>query len=297
MKVIVCIKQVPDINVWIEVDPFTNSIDTEDMVYIVNPSDVVAVEAALAIKEATGNGEVILISLGPERVRKALRKCMAMGAADEAIHLRVSASDHLDVFKTSQALAKAIDSLEYDMILCGDRAKDMELSGGQVGPMIAEMLGLPHVSEIDQMEISPDRKKAVVHRKLERGNREVVECLLPTLFSVAPGLNSPRYPSFSSSLKAIRSEIRKIGLESLGLESGDWGDRSAVTELLKISTPKPRQKRIFTPESHLSASERINLIMAGGIAEKKGDFIEGSPGEMAEQVVEFLVKENIIDKK
>lgn len=266
------------------------------MVYIVNPSDVVAVEAALAIKEATGNGEVILISLGPESVKRSLRKCMAMGA-DDAIHLRVNGPDNLDVFKTSQALAKAIDSLEYGLILCGDRAKDSELSGGQVGPMIAEMLGLPHVSEIDTMEISPDRKKAIVHRKLERGDRDVVECLLPALFTVTSGLNSPRYPSFPLSLKAIRRKIREIRLEDLGLQSGDWRYKSAMTEVIKISPPKPRQKKIFTPDSHLSASERISMIVSGGIAEKKGDLIEGSPGEMAEQVVEFLIKENIIDKK
>jgi len=296
MKVVVCIKQVPDINVWIDVDPLTNSIDAEDMVYIVNPSDAVAVEAALAVKETTGNGKVIIISLGPERTKKALRKCLAIGA-DDAIHLKVNGHDNLDVFKTSQALAKAIDSLEYDLILCGDRAKDSEMSGGQVGPMIAEMLGLPHVSEIDRMEISPDRKKAVVHRKLERGDRDVVECLLPALFTVTSGLNSPRYPSFPSSLKAIRSEIKEIGLEDLGLEVVDWRYKSAMTEVIKISPPKPRQKKIFTPDSHLSAFERVNVIMSGGIAEKKGDLIEGSPSEMAEKVVEFLIKENIIDKK
>lgn len=294
MKVVVCIKQVPDVNVWIEVDSHTNSIDTEDMIYIVNPSDAVAVEAALAIKESLGGCEVILISLGPERVEEALRKCLAMGA-DEAIHLRVGASDNPDVFKTSRALAKAIDSLEYDVIFCGDRAKDSELSGGQVGPMIAEMLALPAVSEIDRMEISPDRKKAVVHRKLERGDREVVECLLPALFTVSLGMNTPRYPSFPFSLKAIKSEIREIRLEELGSESVDWEDKTALTDVIKITPPKPRQKKIFTPDSHLSASERINLIMSGGIDEKKGDLIEGSPSDIAKQVCEFLIKEKIID--
>ncbi len=290
MNIAVCIKQVPDINLPINIYFDNNSADQEDLVQIVNPSDMSAVEVAVRIKEIRGAGKVTILSFGNRETEKSLRKCLALGA-DEAILIL----DHLsqaDSHVISSVLAKVLGAGEYDLILCGNRARDMEVSGGQNGPRIASLLDLPFVTNIEHIEISDDGKTAKVHQKLEKGDKNVVECQLPALFTISETITTPRYPSFPESLAALRAEVKKLTIKDIELQERDLGP---LIQIRDIFPPKARLKKIFTPASSLSAEERIKLMISGDPSKKKeSDLIEGSSDQLANRIIEFLNSLEII---
>jgi electron transfer flavoprotein beta subunit len=290
MNIVVCVKQVADIKIPIEIEPETNSIANEGLAYVVNPYDMLAVEEAVRIKEKN-DGQVIAISMGESWAEMALRKCLAFGA-DRAILLCDPAFAGSDGYATATVLAKAIALFQYDVVLCGVRAIDT--NAGQVGSAIAAMLGIALVTGVTKIEVLADQKKVVVQRKLEGGNREVVESPLPALLTVEAGLNKPRYPSLPSMIVAQRGKIERYNIKDLGLSLNEVGSRGARTHTLRLSPSKPRPKRIFTPDSSLSAAERMRLIMSGGIAEKKGDQLEGEPAEIASRLIQFLRQEKLL---
>jgi len=292
MRIIVAVKQIPDTNVEIAIDPQTNSIDPEDLAYIVNPYDKVAVEEALRVRENIGGGKVTLITLGPPRAEKALRNCLAMGA-DSAIHIWDDIFEGSGAYGTAIILAKAISTLEYDLILCGKQADDD--NRGQVGAFIASLLNLTQISNITKLEISVDTKKAIVHRACERGDREIIECTLPALFTVEKSLNEPRYTSFPDSLEAIVKKIIKLDAQSLGINKDKVGIKGAMTRRLDLSLPHPRIKKVFAPDSSLSALDRMKSIISGGITQKSNTkLIEELPEDAAYKVVKFLREREIV---
>ena len=290
MNIVVCIKQVADTNIPIGLNPETNSIQSEDLAYVVNPYDMLAVEEAVRIKEKN-DGQVIAISLGTPSAEMALRKCLALGA-DRAILLCDPAFAGSDGYATAAVLAKAIALFQYDLVLCGVRAIDT--NAGQVGSAIAEMLGIALVTGVTEIDVSPEQKMVTVQRRLEGGNREVVETPLPTLLTAEAGLNKPRYPGLPSMIMAQRKEIERYNIEALGLSLKEVGSGGSKTDTDRLSASKPRPKRIFTPDSSLSAAERMRLIMSGGIAEKKGDLLDGEPAELAAKLIQFLGQQKLL---
>ncbi len=289
MNIVVCAKAVLDPNI-ISLDSSTGHIDHNDLVYVVNPGDMVAVEQAVRIKESCRDSQVTLVSMSPPSTERLLHDCLAMGA-DEAILLWDENFDSSDSYATALILAKAIGSLEYDLILCGSRAVDTE--GGQVGGMVAEMLEIPVVSRVVGVEVSTDRRKVTLESKLEGGNREKTEVVLPALLTVGAALNEPRYASLPSLMAGLKKSIKKLDLSGLGLYSEQAGLRGAKTRVVALSVPKPRPKKPFTPDSSLSAAERMRLIMSGGVAEKSKSLFEGSAEELSSMFVDFLEQYNI----
>jgi electron transfer flavoprotein beta subunit len=290
MNIIVCVKPVPDVSI-ITVDPKTGLIDSDDLVYIINPYDVVAVEEALRIKERDGAGHVIVISVAPPSMRRLLRRCLAMGA-DEARLLWDNSFENLDSYATGVILSKAIDSLQYDIILCGQKAIDTE--AGQVGSVIAERLDLPLVSRVTGIDILPDDKKVTVESKLEKGKRAEVEVALPAVLTVDVELNEPRYTSLPSLMAGLRSDIEEYNLETLALSRQELSPKGTMTTTIELSTPKPRPKKVFTPDSSLPAEERLRLIMSGGVIQKQGDMLVGDPAKIASIVVQSLSERKIL---
>ncbi|MFC1914403.1 electron transfer flavoprotein subunit beta/FixA family protein [Chloroflexota bacterium] len=290
MNIVVCVKQVPDTNI-VTIEEGINSIDREDLVYTVNPYDILAVEEAVRIKEREGNSQVNLVSMGTLSAKKILRRCLAIGA-DKAILLRDDAFKDSDSYATATILAKAICSLPYDLIFCGQKAADT--ASGQVGAAIAEMLDITLISGVIKVEISPNHREVVVQRKMERGNREVVRASLPALLTVEAGLNEPRYASLPSLMEALRKDIEEYNLRELGLSSDDVGLKGSKTQLLRLSPPRPRLKKPFTPDSNLPAAERMRLLVSGGIAKKESNLLEGAPEEVASKFIQFLNQQNII---
>jgi electron transfer flavoprotein beta subunit len=262
--------------------------DQKSTSYILNPYDLAAVEAALRIKEQFNEGKVILLTLAPPQRENILRKYLALGA-QEGVRVWDESISKLDSGITSLLLALAIQKLGYDLILCG--RESIDTSAAQVGPRLAELLGLPHISAIATLNTSPAKKEAVVQRKLEKGDREEIRCSLPALFTVDTSLNPPRYPTYPQRRKAQRMGIITWTAADLGLE----GPLEPLIKICNLSPPRPRPKKVFTPNSSLPAMERMKLLMSGGIISKKSsETVEESPEVAASRVVEFLHNENIV---
>jgi electron transfer flavoprotein beta subunit len=290
MNILVCVKPVPDVSV-ITLNAKTGLIDDDDLVYIINPCDMVAVEEAVLIKERGGSGRVTIISVAPPSTRRLMRRCLAMGA-DEARLLWDRGFDELDSYATGMILAGAIAPAQYDLILCGQRAVDTE--AGQVGSVMAENLGIPLASRVVKIDVSPDGKKVDVESKLEKGKRVKMEVALPALLTVEADLNEPRYASLPSLMAGLRAPVKEYDLKTLGLSYEETGAQGVKTRTVALSTPKPRPKKVFTPASNLSAEERLRLIISGGVTQKQSDVLEGDPAGIASIVVQFLQAKNFV---
>jgi len=257
MNIVVLVKQVPDTEAKIEVKPGTASIVTETITYVVNPYDEYAVEEALRIKEKLGEGEVIVVGMGPDKATEALRTCLAMGA-DKAVHLKDNAFDGSDSYATALALSKAAGALSYDLLLCGKQAVDDD--NAAVGIELAELLGIPHVAVVTKIEISDDRTKAACHREVE-GASEVVETALPAVITAQKGLNEPRYASLKGIMTAKRKPIDVKDAASLGLSAGQVGVQGSKAKVVSMSPPPARPEgRIVPGEPADAAREAIKLL-------------------------------------
>lgn len=291
MNIVVCIKQVPDPICRLTIASPSRSVKDNGLVYVVNPPDLLALEQGLRLRDRLGQARVTVVTMGLPRAEKALRAALALGA-DEAIHIYDEALEGSDTYATALVLSRAIRTLPHDLILCGARASDG--STGQVGPSLAELLGLPQVTFVVKLELSADRKLITAQSRLERGDREIVECPLPAVVTVERGADEARYPRLPLRKKAAAAQIPRLGLSALGLTLDAVGLPGSPVQLVSITTPRPKPRKIFTPPSNLSAEDRLRLLMTGGVKEKKGDFLEGTPAEIAGQVVEHLRGEKIV---
>ncbi|MBI2982242.1 MAG: electron transfer flavoprotein subunit beta/FixA family protein [Deltaproteobacteria bacterium] len=198
MKIGVFVKQVPDTETKIRVKSDRSGIETDGVKFIVNPYDEYAIEEALKTKEKIGNGEVVVVSLGPARVIDALRSGLAMGA-DRAIQID-DAGIPLDSFVTAKILANAAETEKFDLIFCGKQAIDDDAA--QVPQMVAELLNIPHLMVIEKFELNAEKKGARVHRRIGGGAKEVYDVTFPAIFGCEKGLNTPRYASLPGIMKA-----------------------------------------------------------------------------------------------
>jgi electron transfer flavoprotein beta subunit len=224
MKIVVCVKQVPDTEARIRIAPDGKGIAEGDLSWVVSPYDEYAVEEALKIKEAKG-GEVVLVTCGPDRVQSALRSGLAMGA-DSAIHLKDPLFDALDAAGTAWALAAAIKPLGADLILCGQQGVGTDYA--QVPGILAEILDLPQVTMAVKIEIGD--MKATVKREIE-GATETWETTLPAVISAQKGLNEPRYASLKGIMAAKKKPIQTMDAAAAGLKAEDLAARTKVVAM------------------------------------------------------------------
>jgi electron transfer flavoprotein beta subunit len=226
MKIIVCVKQVPDTETRIRIAPDGAGIVESDVNWIVSPYDEFAIEEALRLREAKGGGEVVLISLGPDRVQSALRNGLAMGA-DSAVHLKDPAFDAADILGTARALAAAVKAMApFDLVLTGQQGVGGDNS--QVPGLLAELLDLPQVTTVVKVEI--EQGKAVVTREIE-GAHEIWETSLPALLSAQKGLNEPRYAPLKGIMAAKKKTIEVKDAAALGLSAASLVPRVKVVSL------------------------------------------------------------------
>jgi len=213
VKSLVCLKQVPDTETQIKVNPQGTGIVTDGIKYVINPYDEFSVEEALRLKEKFKAGEVVILSIGPDRGTEAIRTALAMGA-DRGIHVNDAQLNEADPYVIAQALAAAASKVEYDIIFCGHRAIDDDF--GEAGAMLAEMLNLPQVTLVTKVEVSDDKKSATLEREVE-GGKEIVEVSLPCVITSQKGLNEPRYASLPGIMKAKKKPIDKKTAADLGI--------------------------------------------------------------------------------
>lgn len=202
MKIAVCIKRVPDTEMRFTIAPDGKSIDTRGLKYEISTFDEYAIEAALRLNEAHGGGEITVVGLGPPALGELLRRGLSMGA-DGALHL-IADEVPFDGFSVAQALCAALGDTEYDLILLGRNASDT--GNGTVGPMVAQLLGLPCVTAVTHLEISDGAGTA--QRQLE-GATETVTFPLPAVLTVDEGLGRPRNPSMKGIMAAKKKPLEE----------------------------------------------------------------------------------------
>jgi electron transfer flavoprotein alpha/beta subunit len=249
MKVIVCIKQVPDTS-EVKINPKTGTLIREGVPSIINPLDLHALEAGLKIKEKSG-GTVTVLTMGPPQAETALREAIAMGA-DEAILLSDRAFAGSDTWATSYTLSKAIAKLDADIILCGKQAIDGDTA--QVGPETAEFLNIPHVSYVRKIEeVAQDSIK--VQRMMDEGY-DLIESSLPVLLTVVKELNEPRMPSLKGKMAAKKAVIKTWGMSDIMANENDTGLKGSPTQVKNVFTPEMRTDRKIlegTPDEQVEA--------------------------------------------
>ncbi len=236
MKIVVCIKQVPD-TAEVRINPETNTLIREGVQSIIKPYDMHAIEAGLQIREKTG-GSVTALTMGPPQAETALREAISMGV-DRGVLLTDRAFAGSDTWATAYALFKAIAHIGADIIICGKQAIDGDTA--QVGPEIAEFLGIPHVAYIRKIE-DIQANSIVVQRLMDEGS-DVVESSLPVLLTVVRELNSPRLPSLKGKMAAKKAEIEKLAAADIGAEEDQLGLRGSPTQVKNIFAPGVKKDR------------------------------------------------------
>ena len=234
MRIAVCIKQVPDTEARLRVRGDARWIEEEDLPFKINESDEYALEEALTLAEATG-GEVVVFSLGPERVKEALRKALALGAA-RAVHLSDEAFDGGDALATGKALATALAQEEIDLVLTGSQSDDVGYAG--TGSVVAGHLGWPHAWLVMGVELEGDGASAKVTREMESGMNEIFRVELPAVLEIQAGINHPRYASLKGIMQAKKKPIEAKSAADLGLDAGAVGAAGSRLEIVSVAFPE-----------------------------------------------------------
>jgi electron transfer flavoprotein beta subunit len=261
MKIVVMIKQVPDTN-EVRLDKATGTLIRKGVPSIINPEDKNALEAALQVKEQQG-ATVVAVSMGPPQAEDALREALAMGA-DEAILLTDRAFAGADTWATASALGIALTKIgDYDLVLAGRQAIDGDTA--QVGPQLAEYLGVPQITYVRGFVVKGDSVKA--ERVLEDGYEEI-EAALPALLTITQEANEPRYPHAGAIISAYRErEVVSWGAADVGADPESVGLKGSPTQVKRSFTPPPKEP---------------------------GQILSGGPAEAAKDLVGILRSKNIV---
>lgn len=253
MKIIVCIKQVPN-TTEIKIDPVTNTLKRDGVPSIINPDDKAAIEAALQLKEACG-AEVTVLSMGPPQAEKALREALAMGA-DEAFLITDRAFGGSDTLATSTIIASAIRTLGYDMIFCGRQAIDGDTA--QVGPQIAEHLGIPQITYAAGISYDAETGLLTVKRQFE-DRYQTLQVQGKCLVTVLSTMVKARYMNVWDIVAQDEKEVGRITNEQLKLDNTVCGLNGSPTKV-KSSFAKQLDKTVETVE--LAPEEAAKTILA-----------------------------------
>ena len=251
MKIVVCVKYVPDTAIKMKIAGDGKAVDLTGVAFVVNPYDEFAVEEALKIKEKLG-GEVVVVGAGAETATQGLRTCLAMGA-DSAVLVQDPALENADSFVIGTILAKVCRTLTPDLVLFGKHA--IGVDNGQVPSVVAEQLDLPQVSVVSKLEISDKTFQAA--RDIE-GAQEIFEGSLPVVITAQKGLNTPRLASLKGIMAAKKKTITVQSVADLGLTADDLKPRVAV-ELITMPPSRPPGK-ILKGEAAETVPQLVKLL-------------------------------------
>lgn len=248
MKILVCVKQVPESDSSFIINDSGEWICKGAFSYKMNRFDETALEEALSIKDGYKSVEIDVLSVGPENSKDVIRRALGMGA-DAGIHILFDTEGYVSPLLTASCIASYIKGNRYDLVFAGAVSEDY--MQGQVGSLAAEMAGLPCMSFVVKQEISPDIKNIYVERELDGGLVESFELTLPAILTIQGGINKPRYPSLSNMLRANRAEIKTIN-----------------SDLICKTDPKPVFLRLTIPEKR-----REGYVLSGSVHEKAAELI------------------------
>ncbi len=255
MKIAVCVKQVPDTPSK-RIDPSTKRLDRSGEGAL-NPFDANAVEEALRLKEAGGDGEVVLVTMGPPSAGDAVRKALAMGA-DRAVLVTDDAAAGSDALATSRVLAAVLERESPDLVLFGQYAGDSE--GAVLWAAVAERLRRPLVSQVAELTVEDG---AVRGRRQTEFGYDVIRAPLPAVIAVSDAINEPRYPSLKGIMGAKKKPQEVLSLGDIGVDGGQVGESGSGTSVLALKDPPPRG------ESRRIEGEQVAGQIVEYLAEKR----------------------------
>ncbi len=260
MRIVVCVKQVPD--TWSEkrLDPSDQTLDRGAAEGVIDELDTYAVEEALRIKEAqSGSGgdpsTVVVVAMGPAAASETLRKALQMGA-DEAVHVLDDALHGSDALATSLVLAKAIEHTGYDLVILGSESTDARM--GVMAAMLAERLSVPQATLAAKVDVGDGLVRV---RRVTAATEADVEADLPAVISVLEKINEPRYPSFKGIMAAKSKPMTTLSLSDLGVEASSVGLAAAATAVLD-STQRPARGERTLIKDDGDAAVRIADFLA-----------------------------------
>ena len=249
MNILVCIKQVPDMESKFKINAEGIWYDNADLAWRMNEYDEYAVEQAVQLKEQTGDSELTVLCIGPDRVKETIKKALAMGC-DRGAHIADDNSFRKDPYEIASIIAAYAKDKDFDLIFTGLQSQDR--GSAQVGVLVAEILGIPAISTI--VDFTFQDGMITAKRELEGGSKALVKTRIPALVTCQLGLNTPRYPTLPNIMKAKKKELLSID----------------VAELLKVEA-RQETARMYLPEKKGS-----------------GLVLEGEPAELADQLIKIL---------
>ncbi len=253
MKILVCVKQVPESEAVVSIDKDAGWVDVHDTsVFRMNHFDECAVEAAVQIKEAFPGTTIHIISVGPERSEVVIRRAIGMGA-DHGTHMVTPGDGFVDPSTLAGWIASLSEASDADLILCGAMSED--LMQGQVGPLMAEYLSLPCATAVVQMTIMPVGEGVHVEREIEGGYREAVALQLPALLTIQTGINQPRYPSLSKLLRANKLKLNTLYVDAME-------DSAPLQGVRRVTLPRKLREGVFLEGSASQKAEQLLTILS-----------------------------------
>jgi electron transfer flavoprotein beta subunit len=249
MKIAVCAKYVPEATAARRIDPSTKRLDRSGD-GVLNPFDANAVEEALKLRDATGEGEVVIVSLGPEKALEAMRRALAMGA-DRVVLVSDGAAAGSDLVATARVLAAALEREEADLVLFGQQANDGD--GAVLWAAVADRLQRPLISQV--AELSHEDGKVRGKRQTEFGY-DVIEAPLPAVVAVSDAINVPRYPALKGIMGAKKKPQETLSLTDLGVPAEEAGAAGSRTTVIALNDP-PARGDLVRLEDDGSAAEKI----------------------------------------
>jgi len=252
MKILVCIKQVPESENPILIDDGNAWIQSDEICdFKMNRLDEFAVEEALLIKAGFSDIKIDALSVGPERSTEVIRRSIGMGA-DAGIHINTESEGYHSSFEIAAWIAEYARGESYDLILTGAMSEDN--MQGQVGPMIAKRLSLPWATAVIFEKISSDRKTIYVEREIEGGQRDTLELPLPAVLTIQSGINTPRYPSLSNLLRANKQGLNRI-------DAADPAQLAVCENLVELVYPrKTRASTVLQGTEEEKATQLIRIL-------------------------------------
>jgi electron transfer flavoprotein beta subunit len=257
MKIAVCVKQVPDATVHKKIDPQTKRLDRSGEAAL-NPTDLNAVEEALRVKEAqqeAEHGEVVLVSLGPEKAVESLRKALAMGA-DRAVLISDAGAAGSDLLGTSRALAAALEKEEADLVLFGQASSDGD--GAVLWAAVADRLKRPLISQVAALTV--DGSSVTGKRQTEHGY-DTITSPLPAVVAVSDAINEPRYPSLKGIMGAKTKPQETVSLSDLGVDPGEAGEAAAKTTVRELGAPPARGDSVKIEDDGTAAQKILDYVL------------------------------------
>jgi electron transfer flavoprotein beta subunit len=235
MKIVVCVKQVPD--TWAErtLRPDDSRLDRASVDGVINELDEYAIEEGLRLAEEQGDSEVTILSMGPAKASESIRKALSMGA-DKAVHLSDEGLAGSDALQTSAAMATVLGRTGFDLVILGSESTDARM--GVLAAMLAERLGVPQLTLASKVEI--DGQQVRIQRQTDYGY-DSVEASLPAVISVVEKINEPRYPSFKGIMAAKKKPVETLSLADAEIDPSQVGLAAATTEVVSFAARPPRE--------------------------------------------------------